>query len=59
MLTALFICGHVLSKQQCFLQEAEKYFESERSHASSIQYDWSEVYTGACAVMWQSTGEQR
>ena len=48
--------------QQYYLlrvQEAEKYFASEKGEFQAQEYDWQNVYVGACAVMWQSTGEQR
>ena len=41
------------------VQEAEKYFASEKQNFLAQMYGWQNVYVGACAVMWQATGEQR
>jgi hypothetical protein len=42
-----------------FMQEAEKYFESEKGNFRAQLYDWQNLFVGACAVMWQATGEAR
>jgi hypothetical protein len=41
------------------VQEAEKYFESEKGNFRAQHYDWQNLFVGACAVMWQATGEAR
>lgn len=41
------------------VQDAEKYMDQSGGKAWWADHSWSAVFMGACAVMWEETGDRR